>query len=62
MTCIVVDYLLNKSELEKLRREFIVLVARALKEFFGFMATLGGGGGLPFPNIFLTGKYNVWYH
>ena len=38
----LVEYLLNTSELEKLRRDFIVLVARALEEFFSFMATLGG--------------------
>ena len=29
-----IEYLLNKDELEKLRRDFIVLVARVLKEFF----------------------------
>lgn len=29
-----IEYLLNKDELEKLRSNFIVLVARVLKEFF----------------------------
>lgn len=38
----LVEYLLNKSELEKLCSDFIVLVARVLAEFFSFMATLGG--------------------
>ncbi|XP_044180297.1 uncharacterized protein LOC114947031 isoform X3 [Acropora millepora] len=38
----LVEYLLNRSELEKLCSDFIVLVARVLVEFFCFMATLGG--------------------
>ena len=38
----LVEYLLNKSELEKLCSDFIVLVARVLVEFFSFMAKLGG--------------------
>ena len=38
----LVEYLLNKSELEKLCSDFIVLVARVLAEFFSFMAKLGG--------------------
>lgn len=36
-----VEYLLNKSELEKLCSDFLVCVARVLAEFFSFMATLG---------------------
>lgn len=36
-----IEYLLNKEELEKLRSDFIVLVARVLKEFFKFMEALG---------------------
>ena len=35
-----IEYLLNKDELQKLRGDFIVLVARVLKEFFGFMDSL----------------------
>lgn len=35
-----IEYLLNKEELEKLRSDFIVLVARVLREFFKFMDTL----------------------
>ena len=38
----LVEYLLNKSELQKLCSDFIVFVARVLVEFFSFMATLGG--------------------
>lgn len=37
-----IEYLLNKEELHKLRSDFIVLVARVLKEFFGFMDRLEG--------------------
>ena len=36
-----IEYLLNKNELVKLRSDFIVLVARVLKEFFKFMEVLG---------------------
>ena len=36
-----IEYLLNKDELDKLRSDFIVLVARVLKEFFKFMGVLG---------------------
>ena len=35
------EYLLNKDELEKLRSNFIVLVARVLKEFFKGVEALG---------------------
>ena len=38
----LVEYLLNKSELENLCSDFIVLVAHVLVEFFCFMTTLGG--------------------
>jgi len=37
----LIEYLLNKDELQKLRSDFIVLVARVLKEFFSFMEALG---------------------
>ena len=36
-----IEYLLNKDELDKLCSDFIVLVARVLKEFFKFMEVLG---------------------
>ncbi len=36
----LIEYLLNKDELQKLRSDFIVLVARVLKEFFSFMEGL----------------------
>lgn len=36
-----IEYLLNKDELEKLRSDFIVLVARVLKEFFKCVEALG---------------------
>lgn len=36
-----IEYVLNKEELEKLRSDFIVLVARVLKAFFKFMEALG---------------------
>lgn len=36
-----IEYLLNKDELEKLRNDFIVLVARVLKEFFKCVEALG---------------------
>ena len=37
-----IEYLLRKDELKKLHCDFIVMVARVLKEFFGFMERLGG--------------------
>ena len=37
-----IEYLLNKDELQKLRSDFIILVARVLKEFFGFLDSLKG--------------------
>lgn len=36
-----IEYLLNKDELEKLRSDFIVLVACVLKEFFKCVEALG---------------------
>ena len=36
------EYLLNKDDLQKLRSDFIILVARVLKEFFGFLDSLKG--------------------
>lgn len=36
-----IEYLLNRDELDKLRSDFIVLVARVLKEIFKFMEVLG---------------------
>ena len=36
-----IEYLLNKDELEKRRSDFIVLVARVLKEFFKCVEALG---------------------
>ena len=33
---------INKDELQKLRSDFIILVARVLKEFFGFLDSLKG--------------------
>ena len=38
----LIEYLLKQNELEKLRSDFTVLVARVLREFFGFMEALGG--------------------
>ena len=35
-----IEYLLNKDELQKLRSDFIILVARVLKEFFRFLDSL----------------------
>lgn len=35
-----IEYLLSETELEKLRSDFIVLVARILVEFFDFMEPL----------------------
>lgn len=34
-----INYLLGKEEVEKLRQDYIILVARVLAEFFPFMAT-----------------------
>lgn len=36
------EYLVNKDDLQKLRSDFIILVARVLKEFFGFLDSLKG--------------------
>ena len=36
------EYLLNKDDLQKLRSDFIILVARVLKEFFRFLDSLKG--------------------
>lgn len=36
-----IEYLLNKDELDKLRSDFIVLVASVLKGFFKLMEVLG---------------------
>lgn len=36
-----IEYLLNRDELDKLPSDFIVLVARVLKEIFKFMEVLG---------------------
>ena len=36
-----IEYLLNRDELDKLRSDFIVLVARVLKKIFKFMEVLG---------------------
>lgn len=35
-----INYLLSKAEMEKLRQDFVVLVARVLLEFFDFMKPL----------------------
>lgn len=35
-----INYLLNKAELEKLRDDYIVLVARVLTEFFPFLSPI----------------------
>ena len=53
-----IEYLLNKDELDKLRSDFIVLVACVLKEFFKFMEVLGDAV-IP-KHITHTGVFNYY--